>query len=160
MTDPALAVVAKALCRAGGTGLCVGFCHAPGRCSDAVKNYGEQAAWAIAAYEGCAKKGDNLPNLSVEKARDYVGLYYIAGAPFRISFWTHATGIDAAEGQRRLDFANALVTAWNNRGALDAERTKLRETLAGLLEHSEPIGVIGDHFAAEARAELDKDYIA
>lgn len=102
----------------------------------------------------------NLPNLSVEKGRDYFGLYYIEGAPFRISFWTHATDIDAAEGQRRLDFANALVAAWNERGALDAERSKHREMLAGLLEHSEPIGVIGDHFAAEARAELAKEHTA
>lgn len=51
MSSQALDAAAKALCRAAGTGLCVGFCHAPGRCPDAVKNYGEQAAWAIAAYE-------------------------------------------------------------------------------------------------------------
>ena len=58
---------------------------------------------------------DGLPDLKIKKARDYPGLYYIEGAPFRISFWTDATDIDELEGQRRMSFARALVRAWNTR---------------------------------------------
>jgi hypothetical protein len=48
--EKAIAAAAKALCRDGGTGLCVGFCHSPGRCAQAVKNHGDTAERAVAAY--------------------------------------------------------------------------------------------------------------
>lgn len=41
-------IVARALCRRGGTGLCVGFCHTE-RCVQAVRDYGDDADAAIVA---------------------------------------------------------------------------------------------------------------
>ena len=77
------------------------------------------------------KLGVKPDALSVVRCRDYHGHYYIEGAPFRILFWTYATDIDANEAQRRLDFANELVAAWNNREAAEAA-SKARE--AALVE--------------------------
>lgn len=77
------------------------------------------------------KLGVKPDALSVVRCRDYHGHYYIEGAPFRISFWTYGADIDADEAQRRLDFANELVAAWNAREAAEAA-SKARE--AALVE--------------------------
>ena len=76
--------------------------------------------------------------LSVVKGRDYRGLYYIEGAPFRISFWTYGTDIDPVEGQRRLDFAHELVAAWNTRTAAEAvSRQEVEALRQALVNHND-----------------------
>ena len=42
MADELVEAVAMQLCRAGGYGLCVGFCHSK-RCTEAIENYGHVA---------------------------------------------------------------------------------------------------------------------
>ena len=74
------------------------------------------------------KLGVKPDALSVVRCRVYHGHYYIEGAPFRISFWTYGADIDADEAQRRLDFANELVAAWNAREAAEA-KAKAREAM-------------------------------
>lgn len=45
-----------------------------------------------------------------------------------------------------------LQTSHESEMEAQAQIQSLREIIKGLLEHSELIGVVGDHFAAEARA--------
>lgn len=66
----------------------------------------------------------------------------------------------AAEKARHRETLDVLQTSYNSEAAARVQIQYLRDTLEGLLEHSEPIGVIGDHFAAEARAELAKEHTA
>jgi len=46
----AVSFAAKTLCRDQGRGLCVGFCHSPGRCAQALQDHGETVEVVIAAY--------------------------------------------------------------------------------------------------------------
>jgi hypothetical protein len=108
--------------------------------------------------------GHDFQSLSVEKGRDYYGLYYIEGAPFRISFWTHGTDISEAEGKRRLAFANALVAAWNNRemigslrAALAARDARLANIAALARKHQAVCGADGNWAAVEGFATIGKD---
>lgn len=108
--------------------------------------------------------GYDFPSLSVKKGRDYPGLYYIEGAPFRISFWTQATDIDVAEGTRRMAFANALVEAWNNRGTIEALRPALAARDARLAniaalarKHQAVCGPDGNWAAVEGFATIRED---
>lgn len=106
--------------------------------------------------------GNALSNLSVKKGRDYHGLYYIEGAPFRISFWTYGADIDADEAQRRLDFANELVAAWNNRQAAeaDAKAWEALRNISALARKAIDNGSTNAHyhyFEGLARAALTKE---
>lgn len=107
-----------------------GAVHTPPRCEGMAQNCAHYAG-------GCSQcRPVQSVRLSVEKGRDYYGLYYIEGAPFRISFWTHGTDLGSVEGARRLEFARALADVWNTRTASEpasgAEIARMRRALSNI----------------------------
>ncbi len=59
--------IAKTICRGGGTGLCVGFCHSK-RCADAIEQYGVTARAVLAAITPIIRTTDAARIKALEDA--------------------------------------------------------------------------------------------